>query len=279
MWPGPAGPARPAASASNSRAAVTHRSLARILGAGVPRRRTAFFMHLPPSTASAADRSPAFGAEPAVAAPKDDRPPAPLSRATIERIWTENRRWVAAILIAHKPSDTDVDDLLQEVAMALVAKGHTIRDEAAARGWLRTVAVNAARLAGRRRTRQRRDRRVSIERVDPANGLAPRRLGTTAPASGAAAEAKPPARSSLGPAPGSLVSRDDPASATAVREIHQRLAALPQIYREPLMLRAVRGLPSSVIGDVLGLTEAAVNTRLARARRLLRESIDPPPDG
>ncbi|MFK7960206.1 MAG: sigma-70 family RNA polymerase sigma factor [Phycisphaerales bacterium] len=208
-------------------------------------------------------------------------PPAPLSRAAIERIWTRNRRWVAAILIAHKPSDSDVDDLLQEVAMALVAKGHTIRDEAAARGWLRTVAINAARLAGRHRTRRRLDRRVSLDHVDP-GGLTPNRRATdratdalTGPGAGPDRSSR---RNTAAPAAGSLVTHDDPGATAAVREIHQRLTALPEIYREPLMLRAVRGLPSSVIGEVLGLSEAAVNTRLARARRLLRETIDPPPD-
>jgi RNA polymerase sigma-70 factor (ECF subfamily) len=164
-----------------------------------------------------------------------------LDRAAIERLWRENRRWIASVLIAHKPASADLEDLLQEVAMALVAKGHTIRDEAAARGWLRTVAINAARLAGRRRTRRGEGRIVPIDLAGP-----------------------------------ELADHDgahDPASGAIERELHQRLAALPEAYREPLMLRAVRGLPASVIGEVLGLGEAAVNTRLARARRMLRGTL------
>ncbi len=178
--------------------------------------------------------------------------PAPLDRATIERLWRENRRWIAAVLLAHKPADSDLEDLLQEVAMTLVAKGHDIRDAAAARGWLRTVAVNVARVAARRRASRRDDRTVPL---DDAPGLAAR--------------------------DGS----HDPAAATMERELQQRLAALPEAYREPLMLRAVRGLPASIIGETLGLGEAAVNTRLARARRMLRGTwpsrpLAPPgPDG
>jgi hypothetical protein len=34
----------------------------------------------------------------------------------IRRIWREHRRWVAAILLAHKPREVEVDDLLQVVA-------------------------------------------------------------------------------------------------------------------------------------------------------------------
>lgn len=179
------------------------------------------------------------------APPPPDSGPAPdgsLDRHAIERLWRENRRWIASVLIAHKPAAVDLEDLLQDVAMTLVAKGHTIRDEAAARGWLRTVAVNAARHAGRRRTRRGEDQVVRLDAALAGGEVATGQC-------------------------------DDPAAAAMERELHQRLAALPEPYREPLMLRAVRGLPAAVIGDVLGLGEAAVNTRLARARRMLRGTL------
>ena len=176
----------------------------------------------------------------------EDHDDGPLDRDAIERLWRENRRWLASVILAHKPAAADLEDLLQEVAATLVTKGHTIRDEASARGWLRIVAINAARNAGRRRTRRGEHRAVPIDAL--ADHLA---------AAGSAA---------------------DPAAPAMERELIQRLAALPEAYREPLLLRAVRGLSAAVIGEVLGLGEATVNTRLARARRMLRGTLPARPE-
>ena len=46
---------------------------------------------------------------------------------------------------------------------------------------------------------------------------------------------------------------------------------LPDSYREPLMLRAVHGMRGKHIAAILNLSEATVETRIARARRMLRE--------
>ena len=77
-------------------------------------------------------------------------------RAAIAEVWRANRRWIAAVLAAHAPRGTDIDDLLQEVAATLVAKHHHIRDAASLRGWLRVVAINAARMDARSRSIERR---------------------------------------------------------------------------------------------------------------------------
>src|SRR5437868_14425308 len=69
--------------------------------------------------------------------------------------WQENRRWVAAVLLAHKPRQAELEDLLQDVAMTFVRTISRLRDEAMLRPWLRTVAINAARAAGRSTKRQR----------------------------------------------------------------------------------------------------------------------------
>ncbi len=58
------------------------------------------------------------------------------------------------------------------------------------------------------------------------------------------------------------------------RPLLDRLARLPESYREPLVLRAVSGMRSKQIACVLGVPPATVDTRIARARRMLRE-IEP----
>ena len=49
--------------------------------------------------------------------------------------------------------------------------------------------------------------------------------------------------------------------------------SLPLAYREPLMLRCVRAMSYQQISDVLDLPVTTIETRLARARRMLREEL------
>lgn len=153
-------------------------------------------------------------------------------RGAIAEVWRANRRWIAAVLAAHAPRGADVDDLLQEVAATLVAKHHHIRDAASLRGWLRVVAVNAARMAARSRSIERRALRAVAQATPPAGSHG-----------GARAEA-------------------------GVLALVQRL---PPLYAEPLLLQSVQGLSQRQIADLLDVPETTVETRLARGRRMLRE--------
>ena len=63
--------------------------------------------------------------------------------------------------------------------------------------------------------------------------------------------------------------------AAARDEESQRLLGLvrrlPEAYREPLMLRALHGMRSRQIAEILDVPEATVDTRISRARKMLRE--------
>lgn len=67
---------------------------------------------------------------------------------------------------------------------------------------------------------------------------------------------------------------DEPGAPIARRErlqeIRRALAQLPEIYREVLVLRYMDGRSYAEIGEILGLSEAAVDKRLTRAKDLLR---------
>ena len=154
----------------------------------------------------------------------------------IEALWREHRRWIAAVLLVHKAAGDQLEDLLQDVAMTLVSKISTLRDVNNIRGWLRTVAVNAARASARRRRARPRLEFLNDE-VDP--------------------------------------DACDGGDTTALDEEAQRVMALaqqlPEAYREPLMLRAIHGMRGKHIASIMGLSEATVETRIARGRRMLRE--------
>jgi len=166
----------------------------------------------------------------------------------VRSLWQEHRRWVAAILLAHKPRDLELDDLLQDVAMTFVRTISTLRDGAVLRPWLRTVAINAARAAGREERRRKQGMRWTL-------GLSRKHEGP--------------------PRAAEPVTHDTPDESRATRETSGRLIALsaqlPDGYREPLLLKAVQGMSYREIGRVMGLPESTIETRIARGRRMLRE--------
>lgn len=167
----------------------------------------------------------------------------PVGHAVLEALWHEHRRWVAAVLLAHKPREADLEDLLQEVAMTFVSRVHELRDPGALRGWLRSVALNAARMDARRV----RLRRVTQRPLDAGDHDLP---DPAVVRDRRAAEARAEAQAAL----------------DAARD-------LPEDLREPLLLRCLRGQSQKQIAATLGVPETTVETRLARARRLLRERL------
>jgi len=160
----------------------------------------------------------------------------------IRALWESHRRWVAAIVLAHMPREAELEDLLQDVAMRLVKQVHRLRDPAMVRPWLRSVAINVARTAGRRQ-------RVRLRVVRPE-----------------APNAGEPAGRSGGETPLATVEEGRRALAAAHR--------LRPEYREPLILQCVRGMSYRQIADTLGVPVTTIETRLARARRMLREELE-----
>ncbi|WP_437923472.1 sigma-70 family RNA polymerase sigma factor [Sorangium sp. So ce291] len=58
-----------------------------------------------------------------------------------------------------------------------------------------------------------------------------------------------------------------------VRAVHEAIAALDRPYREVLVLRDVEGMTGEEVCQALGLGEAAMKSRLHRARQLVRREI------
>lgn len=57
--------------------------------------------------------------------------------------------------------------------------------------------------------------------------------------------------------------------------LHRALATLSLQYREPLLLQVIGGFSCADIGELLGVSENAVMTRVYRARRMLRNILAP----
>lgn len=157
----------------------------------------------------------------------------------LSTVWVGVRRWVAVILIAHKPREADLEDLLQLVALQVCRKVHEVREPALFKPWLRTVTINIAREQGRKATRKRAGmlRLVGRGRND-ADQI------------------------------GSMQLSED-----ASRVLDAALS-LPEKYREPVLMRCQQSMSYKQIAEVLSLPETTVETRIARGRRMLRETLD-----
>ncbi len=158
-------------------------------------------------------------------------------------LWMAHRRWVAALLLAHKSRETELEDLLQEVAVRVVAHVDELRDPRATKAWLRTVALNVARTDGRKQTVRREHKEGVTLHIAQTN------------------------------------EREAPAPVSDRGAILEAARALPEAYREPLILRSLRGMSYKQIADTLGVPVTTIETRLVRARRMLREALEPRTNG
>lgn len=164
-------------------------------------------------------------------------------RDALALLWERSRRWVAAVLLVHKPRQADLEDLLQLVAMQLCSKITTLNEPMAFNGWLRTIAINAARQEGRKTTRRRRSmlRLVGMEK----SAQRPTTTGDE------------------------LAGESDES-----RRIYDAARSLPPGYREPVLLRCLRSMTYEQIGEAMGLPVTTIETRIARGRRMLREILE-----
>ena len=134
-----------------------------------------------------------------------------------------------------------IDDIAQQVWSQVWERLPSLKDPRRLRSWLYTVARNAAIDASQA---ARRRQAVDLEAV---------------------AE---PARDGRTTNPARIAAGDE-----TQREVLQAIEALPALYREPFVLRHLEEWSYAQIGELLGLPVETVETRLVRARRLLREAL------
>lgn len=138
--------------------------------------------------------------------------------------------------------ENDAQDATQETFIAAAEALDTFRGEAALKTWLFSIAINECRRL--LRASQRRNRvRHALQAVQ--SFLSPN------------------------PTPEDAVERTDR---------RQRLKAavidLPERHRLPVLLRYVHNLTASEIGEVLGISEGTVYSRLHYARQQLRRTLN-----
>lgn len=150
-------------------------------------------------------------------------------------------RWqvpLRAFLYRHTHNEADALDLAQETFVRIYQHRARYREGARFTTWMFQIALNLARDHARRRTRR------PLVALDDA----PEPADTASPASNTL----------------------DAERASAVRTA---ISALPENLREPLILSEYQELSHTEIAAIVHATPKAVETRLARARALLRQNL------
>lgn len=164
-------------------------------------------------------------------------------RHAIEVFVRRHDGWVRHVVYATLGSTAAVDDVVQHVWANVWRQLGTLVDASRWRSWLYAIARNAAIDAGIKAGRERRHR--------------------------AAYEAASGRVAARGP---------DPAQSLVREEEHRRvldaIRGLPGLYREPFVLRHVEGWSYAQIAEAMALPVDTVETRLVRARRLLRSALE-----
>jgi RNA polymerase sigma factor (sigma-70 family) len=158
------------------------------------------------------------------------------------RLVRDHDAWVRSAIYAVTGRSELVDDLVQQIWTRVWERLDTLENPEQFRAWLYSVARNTA-LDGSMADKRRRTRFTPLD--DQAAPLDRRQ-----------------------PGPLAAVARGE-LQATLVGAVQ----ALPALYREPFVLRHLEDWNYAEIGQVLGLSVETVETRLVRARRMLREML------
>ncbi|MDF1562735.1 MAG: sigma-70 family RNA polymerase sigma factor [Deltaproteobacteria bacterium] len=142
----------------------------------------------------------------------------------------------------------DAEEVLQETLIAMAKGLPEFRGESSISSWAYAIARSFC-IKQRRRSKFAPEHETSIEQEgrEEARAIADT---TSAP--------------------------DNEAEGRELRALlDEAISELDPMYREVLVLRDVEGLTAPEVGEVMGLTVAAVKSRLHRARKTLRELVEP----
>jgi RNA polymerase sigma-70 factor (ECF subfamily) len=192
------------------------------------------------------DHDPQVGQPGSDSAP-EETPPA-LALHSAEEIFHQHLPRIYSLARRMLGNETDIEDVVQEVLLQVVRKLGSFRGQAEVTTWLHRVTVNCA-LLHRRRNAPTRARQVWA----PVEEVVER---------------------------GRASNRQERPDQRVLAEETQNLielaiSRLPEMYRDPFVLSDIEGLANAEIGEALGLSLAAVKSRLHRARMLLRDALAP----
>ncbi len=160
-------------------------------------------------------------------------------RTAFEIIIENHRHDVAALANRLLGWSGDVDDICQEVFLAVYLGLKNFRHQSSIRTWLFRITLNKCRNYERRRMLSLRFFRHTLQ------------VNST--------QTEP-----------SRLNSDDDRQSICIRDA---VRSLPRKYREPIILKYLNELSSDQICDLLGITKNTLHVRLSRSRNMLKEQL------
>ena len=159
------------------------------------------------------------------------------------------------LALRHMKNREDAEEVTQDVLMKVYRKIGAFRGDSALSSWIYRITFNTAmsRLRahrGARAAEQERDRAHAVESSDD---------GT--------------ARTSADPADWSHMPDEELLRFELRRAVEAAVRELPEIYREPVILRDFEGLTTEEASTRLKVKDQTLKSRLHRGRLLLRERL------
>lgn len=153
-------------------------------------------------------------------------------------------------------NDADAEEVVQEAILKAFKAIPRFRQESKFSTWIIQITINEARMKLRRDRRHLYDSLDEPRRGEDEGDYVPRDFADWREIPSEALE-----------------------SARLRRALKNALASLSPKYRQVLVLRDVEHLNIAETAKLLGITEAAVKTRLLRARLIMRDALAPGFDG
>jgi RNA polymerase sigma-70 factor, ECF subfamily len=188
---------------------------------------------------------------PPCARARDAAPPPPAYRVTPEEVFSAHAARVYNLARRMLGRDADAEDVTQEVLLLVVRKLGTFRGDAGLTTWLHRVTVNAVLC----------HRRKKVSRPEFQTAASLDHFTSSGRDDSAGPHSTSPDRR--------LLNRE------ASQLIERAIAGLPATYRDPFVLSDVEQFSNPEVADLLGLSVAAVKSRLHRARLRLRDALAP----
>ncbi|MCB9856145.1 MAG: RNA polymerase sigma factor [Phycisphaerales bacterium] len=180
----------------------------------------------------------------------DDGPAHGAAAAALQRLVDEYGGLLFNLAFRFCGRREEAEDLVQEVFLQAFRAWDTFRGDANEKTWLFKIAARSCQRLHRKRAGEPAD----IESLDDLLPFGQPLIAT-------------------------IPSELDDASQLQIRKeagerVEREIAALPEDFRVPLLLKEIVGLSVSEIAQILGMEEATVRSRVHRARLKLRSAID-----
>ncbi len=160
-------------------------------------------------------------------------------------LYLENESWLRTVVRSRVPEPEAVEDIMQNIALALVRQKDALSDVARMGAWLYQIAVRQVLMYRRTRGRRRRFEDGMLER---------------------AATGEVAAQDVCSPVDRVLVAEQQ-------QQVRDAMAQLQELDRQILMLKYSENWTYRQLSEHLGVGEDTVEYRLSKARQQLRRLL------